>query len=503
MALNDARPSLARRRRSPYAVAACWCAIAWAFTVDASAQRSPRHRPHEAHSSAERPPGSDERRAQALFEEGVGFADQQRWAEAHDAFQRSLAITPRPSTRFNLAQALLRMGRYRAAVAALEAHLNAAEPDDNAPRVAQSRTLLAEARARLVTVALSNIPAGAEVLVDGAAEAGEGPTRVLLLDPGLRRFEVRTSDGRSERFELTLASGTPATHALSPALAATAVVTVTAPTLTHAEAQAAFEQGRQALVARRYDQAAAAFHDAARLEPTPGTWRWLGVTLRSIGRYTEAIAALERYLATPEPGVAPARLEEVGRAVGEMRRSLAQLTVTLQPPSAALQVDGRTRPLEPGAMTLDPGAHVVEIRAEGFEPMRQEVELAAAGQLVLNLRLVALGGRLIVEPSVNNALVVIDAREVGRGRVEQATTPGEHVVEVRAEGYEPRRRVVRVTSAGVTREDVSLVRRGTPGWVLPVAIAGGVLVAGGVAAAVALALQPEDVPINTNWGHIP
>ncbi len=195
------------------------------------------------------------------------------------------------------------------------------------------------------------------MLVDGAAEAGEGPTRVLLLDPGLRRFEVRTSDGRSERFELTLASGAPAAHAVSATLAATTAVTVAAPTLAHAEAQAAFERGREAALARRNDQAAAAFHDAARLEPTPGTRRWLGVTLRGMGRYTESIAALERYLAAPEVGVAPTQLEEVGRAVGEMRRSLAQLTVTLQPTSAALQVDGRTRAMEAGAMiAIDPGA---------------------------------------------------------------------------------------------------------------------------------------------------
>ncbi|MFO0604615.1 MAG: PEGA domain-containing protein [Polyangiales bacterium] len=442
-----------------------------------------------------------EREARALFERGVQRADRRRWAEALEAFERSLALLPRPSTRFNIAQALLRMGRFRAAASAFEAHQAAQPPDDDGARVARSRAMLAEARARLVPVALSGVPEGAEVLVDGAPEPAGGTTRSLPLDPGLHRFEVRTADGRSERFELTLVAGTPAARALTLAPAAAPTEAATPPPFTHVAAVDAFRRGAETLRAGRLDEAVVALQEAVRLEPTPGTWRWLGVTLRGLGRYLESVEAFERYLAAPEPDATVARLEEVQLAVGEMRRSLARLTVTVRPATASLLVDGRVRAPGSEPLLVNPGPHAVELRAEGYETNRREVELTPGGQLVVTADLAPQAGRLVVEPSVPGAVITVDGAEAGRGRVERAVAAGEHAVEIRAEGHEPLQRRVTVTRGGVVRVDAVLVGRRLPGWVVPVAVAGGLLVAGGVTAAVVLATRGTEPPLPTSWGN--
>lgn len=334
------------------------------------------------------------------------------------------------------------------------------------------------------------------VLVDGVAEAGDGPTRTLALDPGLRRFEVRASDGRSDRFELGLASGTPAAHAVRLAPA----TEVSTPRVSNAQAQAAFEHGRRSLLERRYDDAARAFQDAARLDPTPGTWRWLGVTLRSMGRYTESLAAFERYFAAPEEDVTEEQFAQMRVAVAEMRRALARLTVIARPAGATLLIDARPRPMGAAEVTVDPGAHVVELRADGHRPHRQEVELRPGEQLTVVAHLLVIAGRIIVEPSVVGAAVEIDGRAAGRGRVEQEAAPGEHMVEIRAADHEPLRRAVRVVAGGATRFDATLVRRGRPGWVAPALIVGGAVAVGGaVIAGVAYLARGTAAPTPDAW----
>ncbi len=95
---------------------------------------------------------------------------------------------------------------------------------------------------------------------------------------------------------------------------------------------------------------------------------------------------------------------------------------------------------------------------------------------------------------------MLDGRAVGRGRVELTTQPGEHLVEIQAEGHEAFRRTVRVTVGGVVRVDATLVRRRLPAWVVPVSVAGGILLVGGAVTAVVLATRGTEEPLRPSWG---
>jgi PEGA domain len=243
-----------------------------------------------------------------------------------------------------------------------------------------------------------------------------------------------------------------------------------------------FERGRQALLAHRDGEAIVAFQEALAVRPTPGTYRWLGVSLRRAGRTLEAIECIERYLAAPERDAPPDQIEQARRSVEEMRRTLVRLVINVRPAHATLTVDGRARTIDPAGIILDPMPHVFEVSAEGYRAQRVEFRPAEGAQITRDVQLEALGARVVIEVSPAQALVVIDGREAGRGRIDQAVSAGEHVVEVRAPDHESLRRIVTVGVSGVTRVDATLARPRNTSWVLPVTVVGGVILAGGLTA---------------------
>src|SRR5690349_20986756 len=71
--------------------------------------------------SASAQPSADPAEARRLFDAGRAHADAERWPDAVTAFEASRALLERPSTLFNLASALVRVGRSIDALETLDA----------------------------------------------------------------------------------------------------------------------------------------------------------------------------------------------------------------------------------------------------------------------------------------------------------------------------------------------------------------------------------------------
>lgn len=235
----------------------------------------------------------DRDRARALFEQGVALSSQERWAEALEAFEQSRAIVERPSTVFNIATALQRLGRAREAIAAAEVYLTLAHPRRDAEQIAGARMLIDVLRSTLATVELRVVPAEAEIEIDGRTEPGEGTERSLTLDPGEHHIVVSAPGYAPHRED---------------------------------------------------------------------------VDLRSSERRALSVA-LER-----------------PRSVIAVRSTVA---------SAIVLVDGRAAE---GSVELAPGAHRVEVRADGYEPLDRRVELAPGQHLTIDAALVRRPTELASEP---------------------------------------------------------------------------------------------------------
>ena len=147
-------------------------------------------------------------RARAAFERGVAMSGEERWAEALAAFEESRALVERPSTLFNIATALQRLGRARDAIRVAENYLVISNARRDAEQRAAATMLIDVLRTTLATLTLEIVPADSVVEIDGRIEPTDaGGHRVITLDPGEHRLLLSANGRVTRRERISLASG--------------------------------------------------------------------------------------------------------------------------------------------------------------------------------------------------------------------------------------------------------------------------------------------------------
>lgn len=117
------------------------------------------------------------------------------------------------------------------------------------------------------------------------------------------------------------------------------------------------------------------------------------------------------------------------------------LRVIANVPNAVISLDGEPIGNAPATReSVPPGEHILEATAEGYMPVQQPVTIEAGQQRVVSLRLEReqrAMGRIVVNATVDGALVVVDGEEKGSPPVVvENPTPGTHAIAVRAQGYQ-------------------------------------------------------------------
>lgn len=253
------------------------------------------------------------------------------------------------------------------------------------------------------------------------------------------------------------------------------------------QARAAFEQGVEALRSGRFRDAAAALERSYSLRAVPVVLYNLALAYRGAGQRAPAIETFERFLADPGGEFEPARLRAIREEVQALRAVVVTLDLDVEPPNAALQVDGSPVAARHHRALIEPGRRVIELSATGFRPDRREALLEPGATVTVRARLESLGqsGWLEVRPSVPNAAVFIDGERAGLGTIARPVAEGAHTVLVRADGHELYTREVRIVRGGQVRLDASMPPT-RQRWVAPVLVGVGVLVVAGVVAGVVM-----------------
>lgn len=153
-------------------------------------------------------------------------------------------------------------------------------------------------------------------------------------------------------------------------------------------AAAAFDRGVMRFRLGDAEAALVSFQEAYRLVPNPEILYNIGQTELALGDEGAAYGALERYLAE-SPEVPRARRAEVGRTLRDVRPRIAAVILSVRPANAMLSVDGgRADPLPVGmVLYLGPGQHRLELRADEHSPEERAIEVAAGGELRVDVAL--------------------------------------------------------------------------------------------------------------------
>jgi hypothetical protein len=152
--------------------------------------------------------------ARALFDEGIALAEADRWPEALSAFRRSASLVPRPSTSYNIANALYRLDRPVEALSELEEYdrMVSVQADESArERGERLRALVREAVGEVV---LRVTPSTATLHVDGWPSLLEGEERTLLLNPGAHFIRIARDGYETHRQELQVGRGSRQTYSV-------------------------------------------------------------------------------------------------------------------------------------------------------------------------------------------------------------------------------------------------------------------------------------------------
>lgn len=150
---------------------------------------------------------ADEARARELFESGVKAAAEQRWSEAAELLEASLAQTDRPACRYNLIVVSAELERPLEVARHALAFLTTAEARSHVAEVDQVRRYLSRAVQELVILDVQGLPLGVQLRVDGAPPKIADGTRIFVL-PGAHRLELWFEDRPLESIEIELAAGT-------------------------------------------------------------------------------------------------------------------------------------------------------------------------------------------------------------------------------------------------------------------------------------------------------
>ncbi|MBL8684914.1 MAG: PEGA domain-containing protein [Myxococcales bacterium] len=273
------------------------------------------------------------------------------------------------------------------------------------------------------------------------------------------------------------------------------------------DAAAAFRAGVQALQDNRFADAARIFESLRRTQSTAATLFNLAMAYRGLGRVRDAVECLDQYLALPVDG-GGVPLENVRQERARLRASLVAFALTVEQPTAGVHVaiDGRAQTEGQRAFELDPIAHVVEVSAAGYAPVRVELDGAPGQQISRTISLRPLGPRLVVEADAPRSRVRVDGVDRGSAPLELELEPGRHAIIVEAPGYEPSQRELSLGPSGVVRLSLSLSRRSLDGrstarpsnargWVVPVVVTASALAVAAVATGITVWAVTMEPPI--------
>jgi hypothetical protein len=188
-------------------------------------------------------------------------------------------------------------------------------------------------------------------------------------------------------------------------------------------------RGDKAIAEGDYAAAAEAYRRGNKIQHHPAFDFNLARALQGLGRYAEALDAVERFEREASPEL-KAQVPDLEVMIRELKANVGSLVLVGEPHKA--RVRGNERELgeyAPGrTLRCDTGPLDLVVTAEGFLPIEQHVTIAAGDTETVALKFERRDDRatITILTSVVGSQVAIDGRAVGHTPLETKLEPGSH-----------------------------------------------------------------------------
>jgi tetratricopeptide (TPR) repeat protein len=258
--------------------------------------------------------------------------------------------------------------------------------------------------------------------------------------------------------------------------------------------------GEEAMINLRPDKALEYYDEAYRIIADPALLYNRSRAYQGMSRFPEALEMIERFEREASPEL-KARVPRLDALIEELRSKVARLTVRSNVRGARVLLNGKlvgTTPLTQVAVNAGPAE--IEVNQEGYRPAKKKLDLPGneitATELPLEKRDVR--ARLELRSKVAGARASVDGKPVGTIPTQLLLPPGKHQLKVEHESHEPWESKLDLGPNDNRRLEIEL--EPLPAlyerWWFWTSV--GVVVAGGVALAIALSTEREaesgDIP---------
>jgi len=187
----------------------------------------------------------------------------------------------------------------------------------------------------------------------------------------------------------------------------------------------------------RYADAFDAYNQAYAVSHDPRFLYNMGRALGALGRYPAAVKQLERFRRLA-PADLKARVPQLDQLIADFEKHVSTVAIRCNVVGARVLLRQRevgNTPLED--QEVDAGPATIEVDADGYEPMRKQVELPGGGTVEVAFDLVKATptGILAIRSTPPATSVLVDGRGLGGTPLETSLLPGSHALLLSRDGY--------------------------------------------------------------------
>ena len=216
--------------------------------------------------------------------------------------------------------------------------------------------------------------------------------------------------------------------------------------------------GDEAMVALRYEDALAYYRRAYDANKSPALLYNMGRAYEGLADFPKALDALEEFTEKAPAGL-KVRVPKLDSLLSDLRKRVATIIVSSPVTGAEVRlgnkVIGKTREGQT-VLRVNAGAQLLSITHKDFFPFEKPLTLVAGKIETVDAQLSSrsAGALIVVTSPISGAQVSVDGISSGNVPAEVPTRPGQHLVSLRKDGYDPAEQSV-VVIAG-ERKQVNL-----------------------------------------------